>query len=120
MEKSSTEVSHIEAEQQHQAAKGEDDAAQEATQFELSLTLRQAIKYYPWAIFWSVVLSCSIIMEGYDIVLIGNLMAQPAFQRAYGGYYGEELGYQISGAWQLGIGCATAIGTIVGAFANGW
>ncbi|KAF2014212.1 sugar transporter [Aaosphaeria arxii CBS 175.79] len=92
----------------------------EATEFEQNISLRDAIRYYPWSILWSVMLSCSIIMEGYDIVLIGNLMAQPTFQKQYGGYYGEKLGYQISGPWQVGMGCATAIGTIVGAFANGW
>lgn len=95
-------------------------AGKEATEFEQKLSLKEALKYYPWSAFWSIMLSASIIMEGYDIVLIGNLMAQPAFQRRYGGWYGEELGWQISGPWQTGMGCATAIGTIVGAFANGW
>ena len=92
----------------------------EATEFEQNLSLKDALKYYRWSAFWSIMLSASIIMEGYDIMLIGNLMAQPAFQRQYGNWYGRELGYQISGPWQTGMGCATAIGTIVGAFANGW
>lgn len=85
-----------------------------------NMTLWEAVKAYPGAIIWSFLLSSSIIMEGYDIVLIGNLMAQPSFQKAYGGYYGQALGYQISGPWQVGLGNATACGTIIGAFANGW
>ncbi|KAG5765025.1 hypothetical protein H9Q72_006913 [Fusarium xylarioides] len=88
------------------------------------MSLWQAIKAYPGAIAWSFLLSSSIIMEGYDIVLIGNLMAQPAFQKAYGDWYGDwygdKLGYQISGPWQAGLGNGTAVGTIIGAFANGW
>ncbi|KAF5552944.1 alpha-glucoside transport [Fusarium phyllophilum] len=84
-----------------------------------NMSLWQAIKAYPGAIAWSFLLSSSIIMEGYDIVLIGNLMAQPAFQKAYGYWYGDKLGYQISGPWQAGLGNGTAVGTIIGAFANG-
>lgn len=94
--------------------------AKEATDFEQNMTVRQALKYYPWAVLWSVAVSTSIIMEGYDIVLIGNMIAQPSFQQYYGSYFGEELGYQITGPWQMGMGIATAIGTIAGAFANGW
>lgn len=93
---------------------------QEGADNERNMTVWQAVKAYPGAILWSFLLSSSIIMEGYDIVLIGNLMAQPSFQRAYGGWYGDTLGWQISGPWQAGLGNATAVGTIIGAFANGW
>ena len=41
---------------------------------EHQMTLLQGIKGYPGAIMWSVLLSTAIIMEGYDIVLIGNLV----------------------------------------------
>ncbi|KAF4436887.1 putative alpha-glucoside transport protein [Fusarium austroafricanum] len=85
-----------------------------------NMTLWEAVKAYPGAITWSLLLSTSVIMEGYDIVLIGNLMAQPAFQKRYGDWYSKKLGYQISGPWQSGLGNATAVGTIIGAFANGW
>ncbi|KAF4978135.1 hypothetical protein FZEAL_5433 [Fusarium zealandicum] len=93
---------------------------QQGADIDRNMTLWHAIKAYPGAITWSLLLSSSIIMEGYDIVLIGNLMAQPAFQKRYGSWYGDDLGYQISGPWQSGLGNATAIGTIFGAFANGW
>ncbi|KAF1845867.1 sugar transporter [Cucurbitaria berberidis CBS 394.84] len=114
---------HVSAE--HREASSDGDAGflhtgKEATEFEQNLTLRDALKYYPWSIFWSIMFSAAIIMEGYDIVLIGNLMAQPAFQKRYGGWFGEKLGWQITGPWQVGMGCATGIGTIIGAFANGW
>jgi sugar porter (SP) family MFS transporter len=92
----------------------------EGADMDRNMSLWEAIKAYPGAIAWSFLLSSSIIMEGYDIVLIGNLMAQPAFQKAYGDWYGDKLGYQISGPWQSGLGNATAVGTIIGAFANGW
>jgi MFS transporter, SP family, general alpha glucoside:H+ symporter len=47
-------------------------------------------------------------------------MGQPTFQEHYGKWRGEALGYQISAPWQAGLGNATAVGTIFGAFANGW
>ena len=47
-------------------------------------------------------------------------MGQPKFQEHYGQWRGEELGYQISAPWQAGLGNATAVGTIFGAFANGY
>lgn len=97
------------------AAKGREGAEQEH-----KMGLLEGIRTYPWAVFWSVAVSMVIIMEGYDVVLVSALMAQPAFQRAYGTYYGPELGHQISGPWQAGLSNASVCGTIFGAYANGW
>lgn len=52
--------------------------------------------------------------------MIGNLFGQPKFQEHYGTWRGEGLGYQISAPWQAGLGNGTAVGTIFGAFANGF
>ena len=59
-------------------------------------------------------------MEGYDIILISSLMAQPAFQARYGSYYGPDIDTQISGPWQAGLANVTGVGTIFAAFDNGW
>ncbi|RYO97540.1 hypothetical protein DL765_011141 [Monosporascus sp. GIB2] len=45
--------------------------AREATEHEKSVTLWQSIKMYPKAIF-SMTLSLCIIMEGYDLQLLGS------------------------------------------------
>ncbi|KAH7166550.1 general substrate transporter [Dactylonectria macrodidyma] len=121
-EDKSADIHHIEAEDGDISSQKEWShvQGQQGADIDRNMTVWQAIKMYPGAITWSFLLSSSIIMEGYDIVLIGNLVAQPAFQKAYGGWYGEKLGYQISGPWQSGLGNATAVGTIFGAFANGW
>ncbi|EKJ74259.1 hypothetical protein NXS19_005883 [Fusarium pseudograminearum] len=113
-------ISHVEDEVSSDSKEWSHVQGQQGADIDRNMTLWEAIKAYPGAITWSFLLSSSIIMEGYDIVLIGNLMAQPAFQRKYGDWYGDKLGYQISGPWQSGLGNATAIGTIIGAFANGW
>jgi MFS transporter, SP family, general alpha glucoside:H+ symporter len=47
--------------------------AQDATNEEHKLTLVNALRTYPKAIGWSVFLSTAVVMEGYDLVLMGNL-----------------------------------------------
>ncbi|KFZ25337.1 hypothetical protein V502_00182, partial [Pseudogymnoascus sp. VKM F-4520 (FW-2644)] len=48
-------------------------AAKAATDNERSMTLLQGIKLYPKAVGWSMLLSTCIVMEGYDLVLLGRL-----------------------------------------------
>lgn len=47
--------------------------AKQAADAEQNMTVLQAIKAYPKAIAWSVLLSSTLIMEGYDLALLGNL-----------------------------------------------
>lgn len=47
--------------------------AQAANQAEHDMTLMQALKQYKIAVLWSLAVSFSIIMEGYDTNLISNL-----------------------------------------------
>ena len=46
--------------------------AKAATDKERSMTLLQGIKLYPKAVGWSMLLSTCIVMEGYDLVLLGR------------------------------------------------
>lgn len=92
--------------------------ASKATAAEHRMTLLQGLKLYPKAVGWSVLLSCAIIMEGFDIILIGNLYALPSFKR----HYGERLSngsYEIPAAWQSGISNGALVGEIIGLFLNG-
>ncbi|KAI9733634.1 MAG: hypothetical protein M1834_003236 [Cirrosporium novae-zelandiae] len=93
--------------------------AREAAAAEHTLTLKEAFKTHKLAIFWSVLVSTSIIMEGYDIVLVNSLYAQEAFAKRYGTYT-ESGGWQLSGAWQSALGAAPTIGAVFGAFINGY
>ncbi|CAN6673561.1 hypothetical protein TRVA0_049S00122 [Trichomonascus vanleenenianus] len=78
------------------------DDAKYASHIEKNLPVLKALWSYRRACFWSVVASLCIIMEGYDIVLIGSLYAQPAFAKRYGKLYDGE--YNIPAKWQLAIG----------------
>ncbi|KAF5657467.1 putative alpha-glucoside transport [Fusarium denticulatum] len=97
------------------------DSKQERIGFaqERDMTLWQGMKMYPWSVFWSVMVSLIIVMEGYDIVLLGGLLPQHAFAKRYG-TYNEEHGWQISGPWQAALNNSTTCGTIFGALANGF
>lgn len=52
--------------------------AKNATDREHKLSLLGAIKLYPKAVVFSLVFSTAIIMEGYDIALIGSLYGYTA------------------------------------------
>lgn len=46
-----------------------------ATALEHSMTVREAVRIYWNTIFWSALVSISVIIEGYNIVLITSLYA---------------------------------------------
>ncbi|KFY34892.1 hypothetical protein V494_06384 [Pseudogymnoascus sp. VKM F-4513 (FW-928)] len=92
--------------------------AQLGTAKEQQMSIKQAIKLYPKAIGWSILLSTAIIMEGYDVVLMGSFFAFPPFQEKYG-VLNPDGSYGLSGAWQAGLSNAINVGQILGLFANG-
>lgn len=93
--------------------------AKHASDMEKSMPVFKALWTYRRACMWSALVSMCIVMEGYDIVLIGSLYAQPAFAQRYGQYF-EGTGYNIPAKWQLAIGNGTTVGTIIGGFLNGF
>jgi SP family general alpha glucoside:H+ symporter-like MFS transporter len=44
--------------------------AQDADAADKQLTIRQALKKYKKAVFWAAILSFSLVMEGYDLVMV--------------------------------------------------
>ncbi|KAK7207656.1 general substrate transporter [Myxozyma melibiosi] len=92
-----------------------------ASDKEHELGFRQAMKIYPQAVFWSFILSLTIVMEGYDTSLMSNFYTYPAFAAKYGTYFDSTTNsMQISGPWQTALGDATEIGTFFGALLNGY
>ncbi|KAH9214277.1 hypothetical protein DL95DRAFT_524002 [Leptodontidium sp. 2 PMI_412] len=83
-----------------------------------------ALQAYPKAVLWSLVMSTCVIMEGYDTNLIGNFFAYPSFQIKYGHFVGVSRqipsGYQLTAAWQAGIGNASGVGSFFGTLLNGY
>ncbi|EEP75381.1 hypothetical protein UREG_00227 [Uncinocarpus reesii 1704] len=93
--------------------------AKAATDKERNMTLLQGIKLYPKAVAWSILISTCIVMEGYDISLVGNFYAFPQFNRKYGVRL-ENGDYQVPPSWQSGLSNGAAVGEIIGLFINGW
>nr|XP_036582141.1 MFS sugar transporter [Colletotrichum truncatum]KAF6790801.1 MFS sugar transporter [Colletotrichum truncatum] len=93
--------------------------AKQASDDEHAQTLLQALSQNRKAVLWSVLISMSIVMEGYDVILINNFFAYPEFKKKYGSYY-EGIGYQVSGPWQTGLTMAATTGAIFGGLMNGF
>lgn len=92
--------------------------ARNGVETEHKMTLWQGLRTYPRAVGWSVLFSTAIVMEGFDIVLIGNLYALGPFQKAFGEQLPDGT-YQLTAAWQAGLSNGALVGEILGLFING-
>ncbi len=88
-------------------------SAQAAINHEHSLTFRQAVRQYPWAIFFSVGISTTLVMEGYDTGLINSFFGLPQFRQKFGKQL-PDGDYQLSAAWQSAISSMASVGGIFG------
>ncbi|KAK4561597.1 hypothetical protein LTR86_004276 [Recurvomyces mirabilis] len=91
--------------------------AQAATQVEHAMTVREAVKSHPKAVFWSMFFSTAVAMEGFDLVLIGAFYAYPTFRQKYGVETNGK--WQIPAPWQAGLGNGARVGEILGLLLNG-
>ncbi|KAG9252440.1 maltose permease MAL31 [Emericellopsis atlantica] len=80
----------------------------------------EAVHGYPKAIFWSLIVSMCVIMEGYDTILIGNFYAYPQFAAKFGQFVDASGRPQLSAGWQAGLSNASVVGCFIGGLANGW
>lgn len=93
--------------------------AEAAIAWEHSLTPRRALKLYSSAVRFGAFVSLALVMEGFDTKVLGSLYAVPAFQRDYG-HPTASGKYQISAAWQSGLGGISGVTTILGMLLGGW
>lgn len=99
---------------------GAEAEAQAAADTEHRMTVWQAVTTYRHAIGWSVLLSSTLIMEGYDLALLGTLFASPPFNRKYGDYDAKHDKYQVSAPWQSGLSNGVRVGQVCGLVIAGW
>lgn len=81
---------------------------------EKQMPLLQALRQYPKAALWSVVLSSALIMEGYDTSLLSSLYALPAFARRFGSYNEVSGIYEVPARWQTALSMCVNVGEIIG------
>ncbi|RYP04401.1 hypothetical protein DL764_004495 [Monosporascus ibericus] len=87
--------------------------ANDANERERHMKLSTALKVYPKAIGWSMVLSSCLIMEGYQTSVVGSYTAYPAFLEKFG-TPAPNGKLQIPANWQNGITGAKNVGEILG------
>jgi MFS transporter, SP family, general alpha glucoside:H+ symporter len=93
------------------------DVVNAGIQAEHRLTIRNGLPLYAKAIGWSILLSLTIVMEGYDLTIINSFYAFPEFKKVYGVL--ESNDYQITTAWQSALTNGAIVGEIFGLLFNG-
>lgn len=86
---------------------------------EHDMTVMEAVRQYPMAAFWAFVMSFTIIMESYDVFLIGNFVALPAFKRKFGVFDAGLNDYIIETKWQSSLQVSGQLGALIGVFVAG-
>ncbi|KAJ5653931.1 Maltose permease MAL61 [Penicillium lividum] len=118
-DRNTTTVVHDKDEEKYSAAIDTLKGAQRATDDEHGMTLREGIRKYPKAVFWSVWFSLALIMEGFDHAFVSGFFAFPAFQKRYGELQSDGS-YQIPADLQSGISNGVNAGEIIGLLINGF
>ena len=93
--------------------------AREAREKESQLSIRDALRLYPKAVAFSLIFSTAVIMEGYDLSLMGSFFGFPPFKDRYGTADDPEGGRLITAPWQSGIQNGVQVGSIIGLYLNG-
>jgi len=109
-------VAHLES-QEDKVAQNAAQNLSDAIAFEqadIHMGIWQAVRTYKMAVFWSLMVSMTVVMESYDLCLIGNLLAMKSFRRHFGTWQGEEAGYQLEASWQTAITQGSVVGAFVG------
>ena len=91
----------------------------QGAQKEQSMPLWQAVQLYPKAVGWSILFSSTLIMEGYDLALLGSMYASPAFKKKFG-VQSPSGKWAVPAAWQSGLSNGARCGEIIGLLVNGF
>ena len=118
--------------------------AQESDVADRQLTIRQALKKYKVAVFWAMFLSTSLIMEGYDVVIVRSESRRPSFlslelsrfltlRAQITSFYGQTqfanrfgvvnpaTGKKlIPASWQSGLSNSSVVGQLAGLLINAY
>ncbi|KAL2113420.1 hypothetical protein VUR80DRAFT_4036 [Thermomyces stellatus] len=123
MAKATEETGHDEGEKRDTKPRVPSDTAeraQTAADAEHNLPPLAAIKRYPRAVAWCLVISMCVVMEGYDLNLLTNFFAYPEFAKKFGTYNAETDNYQLSAPWQAAFTNAASVGAFFGTLLNGY
>ncbi|CAK7223835.1 hypothetical protein SBRCBS47491_005342 [Sporothrix bragantina] len=89
--------------------------ARDSYDADAKLTLWEAVKKYKKAVFWAFFLSTSLIMEGYDLVIITSFYGQSQFKNRFGTAIDPATGKPlITAEWQSGLSNSSTVGQLAG------
>ncbi|KAF8183586.1 maltose porter [Mycena galopus ATCC 62051] len=91
----------------------------EAENSEHSMTVLEAARAHPMACFWAFVMSFTIIMESYDVFLMGNFLALPAFKNRFGVLDAATNTHVVVTKWQSALQMSGQLGALIGVFLAG-
>lgn len=91
----------------------------EHTEREHNLTLLQAFKEYKKAVLWSIIVSLTIVMDGYNITLLGSLFGFGSFKKEYG-HLLPDGSYDLTASWQTALSMMNSVGNIFGIVIGSW
>lgn len=80
--------------------------AKAADDKEHNMTIAEGWRTHKKAILWSMALSGALIMEGYDVVVIGSYYGHPAFLHRFGVFKegaNNGINYYIPAEWQSAV-----------------
>ncbi|TXT04299.1 hypothetical protein VHUM_04186 [Vanrija humicola] len=92
------------------------DAVRKATEREHALSFREAARAYPWALFWSIAISFTIIMDGYDTYLLSQFYAYPSFAKKYGEFNPAQNDYNVPASTMVMLANLNMFGSCIGLF----
>lgn len=93
--------------------------AVDAIQSEKAASFRDNVKTYKKAVFWSLLLSTCIVMEGFQLIILNSLYVLPAFQKQFGTANDKGV-YSVSSKWQSILANMALIGQILGLIFSGY
>jgi MFS transporter, SP family, general alpha glucoside:H+ symporter len=93
--------------------------AQQATDAEHMMSLREGLRKYPKACFWSLLFSAALIMEGFDKSFVNAFFAFPPFKEKWGNLQPDGT-FEIPSDIQAGISNSVSCGQIIGLLINGY
>jgi MFS family permease len=111
---------HVDPADAKRSALLEINVTRDITTTEHNLTFRDAVRQWPWAVFWALFFGIAVIMAGFDAQIITSFYALPAFQQKFGHPTRDGTDYEIPAPWQTALGMGNPIGQVVGALASGY
>ncbi|PYH95632.1 general substrate transporter [Aspergillus ellipticus CBS 707.79] len=94
--------------------------AQQSDAADRNLTVLQAVRKYKKAVFWAMFLSTSLVMEGYDLVIITSFYGQTQFQNRFGIADPATGTKTIPASWQSGLSNSSVVGQLAGLLVNAY